>query len=148
MKGKIISINISQKKGTSKKPVKEVFLKKNHGILGDAHAGSWHRQVSLLSWSHVEEFMLRNQSLRGLQPGDFAENLTVDINLSSLRRGNLLKIGKEVIIRVTQIGKKCHSDCNIYRRVGDCLMPRKGIFAKVVKEGRIQVGDEIELIER
>jgi len=147
MKGKIISINISKEKGVSKKPVKEAFLKKNHGILGDAHAGFWHRQVSLLSWRCVEEFLQRNRSLQKLQPGDFAENLTVDVDLSSLNPGDLLKVGKEVVIRVTQIGKKCHSDCNIYKQVGDCLMPRRGIFAEVVREGKIQVGDKIELIE-
>lgn len=148
MKGRIISINISQKKGVSKKPIKEAFLKKDHGILGDAHAGPWHRQVSLLSWHHVKEFIQKNQSVQRLRPGDFAENLTVDIDLSSLRVGDLLKIGKGVIIRVTQIGKECHSGCNIYREVGDCLMPRKGIFAEVVNEGKIQTGDEIKLIGR
>lgn len=146
MEGKIISINISQEKGVSKKPRKEAFLKEGYGILGDAHAGGWHRQVSLLSWKSVRKFSLRKKISREFQPGDFAENITVDIDLSSLKIGDYIKLGKDVIIRVTQIGKKCHRGCSIYRQVGDCLMPKEGIFAEVVREGKIHSGDKIEVL--
>lgn len=146
MRGKIISVNISEKKGTSKKPIREAFLKKEYGIIGDAHAGKWHRQVSLLSWESVRRFSLRKKIFREFRPGDFAENITVDTDLSYLKIGDSVKLGEDVIIKVTQIGKKCHTDCAIYRELGECLMPKQGIFAEVVREGKIQIGDNIEVI--
>lgn len=146
MKGKIISINISQRKGTSKKPVGEASLKKNCGIPKDAHAGKWHRQLSLLSWESVKKFAARKGASMRFRAGDFAENITVDVDLSFLKVGDCIKLGKEGMIRVTQIGKKCHKGCVIYQQLGECLMPKEGIFAEVLKEGQIQVGDEIEVL--
>ncbi len=146
MRGKIISINISEGKGTSKIPVKEVYLKKGYGIMGDAHAGKWHRQVSLLGWESVRRFSSEKKISKKFRPGDFAENITVDIDLSPLKIGDCLKLSEDVIIRVTQIGKKCHTDCAIYREIGDCLMPKQGIFAEVIKEGKIRTGDKIEVM--
>ena len=146
MRGKIISVNISREKGTSKKPEKEAYLKKGYGIMGDAHAGKWHRQVSLLSWESVRKFSLRKKISKEFRPGDFAENITIDIDLSSLKIGNCLKLGEDIIIKVTQIGKKCHTDCAIYKEIGACLMPKEGIFAEVLREGKVHIGDEIEVI--
>ncbi|NQS89106.1 MOSC domain-containing protein [Patescibacteria group bacterium] len=146
MRGKIISINISKEKGISKRPEKEVYLKKGYGIMGDAHAGKWHRQVSLLSWESVRRFSSEKKISKEFRPGDFAENITVDIDLSPLKIGDRLKLSEDVIIRVTQIGKKCHTDCAIYKEIGACLMPKQGIFAEVIKEGKVRPGDKIEVI--
>ena len=145
MRGRIISVNLSKKRGISKKPRKEVYLKEDYGIIGDAHAGRWHRQVSLLGWENVKKFSLSYKIQRKFQPGDFAENITVDVDLSSLKVGDYLELGENVILRVTQIGKRCHKDCSIYKQIGNCLMPKEGVFAKVIKEGRICVGDKIKV---
>jgi len=134
----IISLNVSDRKGISKKPVEKIRLRKNQGVEGDAHAGDWHRQVSLLA---MEDIAAMNKSGAELVPGDFAENITTKgIALHSLPVGTCLKIGKTVL-EVTQIGKECHAGCAIRRKVGDCIMPRQGIFAKVIEEGEISNED-------
>ena len=130
----ILSINISQKKGEQKKPVKKALLQVDFGIAGDAHGGNWHRQISLLADEDIE--LMRNKGVE-LNFGDFAENITTrGIGLSSLPVGAILHLGP-VIMEVTQIGKECHHGCAIYQAIGDCVMPRKGIFAKVIKGGEI-----------
>lgn len=141
MNGYVVSLNISTKKGIKKTPVKEVTLKENHGIVGDAHAGEWHRQISLLDQSSIDKMRELN-----LSPGDFAENITTsNLNLYTLPIGSKLHIG-ETILEITQIGKECHNACAIKNQVGDCVMPREGIFAKVIKEGIIHINDQIEVI--
>ena len=141
----VLAVCISEKKGTVKHPVPEIQLKIGHGILGDAHAGSWHRQVSLLADESVE---LMRQRFPDIPTGAFAENiLTQGIALSKLPVGTKLRVG-QVLLQVTQIGKECHADCAIRRQVGDCVMPREGIFTKVLEEGSIRLGgDEITIEE-
>lgn len=131
---KILSINISQKKGEQKIPVSHALLKKNHGIVGDAHAGKWHRQISLLANEEIETMREKGISL---EFGDFAENITTEgIILHNLPIGTRLILG-ETLLEITQIGKECHLGCAIYQAVGDCVMPRKGVFARVLKGGEI-----------
>lgn len=141
MQGKVISINISENKGTVKKPVDEVFVIENYGIEGDAHAGAhWHRQLSFLSIDSINK--MKEKGLN-ISYGDFAENITVEgIDLMELEIGTKLQIG-EVIVEITQKGKSCHSKCEIFKTVGDCIMPKEGIFAKVLKGGKIRIGDSI-----
>ena len=139
---KVISVNISEKKGTIKSPVPQIELRKNHGIVGDAHAGNWHRQVSLLA---VESLNKMKEKIPSLKPGDFAENImTEGISLHTLPIGTLLSIG-ECELEVTQIGKECHKGCEIRNITGECIMPTEGIFAIVRKEGTIYPGDEIRI---
>lgn len=139
---KVISVNISEKKGTIKSPVPQIELKKNHGIVGDAHAGNWHRQVSLLA---VESLDKMKEKIPSLKPGDFAENImTEGISLHTLPIGTLLIIG-ECEFEVTQIGKECHKGCEIRNITGECIMPTEGIFAIVRKEGTIYPEDEIRI---
>lgn len=140
---KVIAVCISEKKGTQKHEVPEIRLKKGHGIEGDAHAGDWHRQVSLLADESVEK-------MRAVFPdipvGAFAENiLTEGLTLYTLPIGTKLQVG-EVLLEVTQIGKECHAHCAIRQQVGDCVMPREGIFAIVLEEGAIRAGDTITLL--
>lgn len=135
----ILSINISEKKGEQKKPVSAAELRPDHGISGDAHAGAWHRQVSLLADEDV-------QTMRGhginINYGDFAENVTTKgIELARLPIGTRLYLG-DAVLEVTQIGKECHQGCAIFQAVGDCVMPRRGIFAKVVRGGAVSPGSE------
>ncbi len=145
MKGHIVSINISESKGTKKAEVGKAFVKQGFGIEGDAHAGDWHRQISLLAKESIEKMEARGLYLK---PGDFAENLTIrGIDLTDIKIGISLKLGKDVIIEITQIGKECHDRCAIYNRLGDCVMPREGIFAKVMREGWIEKGDEIKSVQ-
>lgn len=140
---KVISVNISEKKGTIKSPVPQIEFKKNHGIVGDAHAGNWHRQVSLLA---VESLEKMKQKIPSLKPGDFAENImTEGISLHTLPIGTLLIIG-ECELEVTQIGKECHKGCEIRNVTGECIMPTEGIFAIVRKEGFIYPEDNIRII--
>jgi len=128
----IVSINISTEVGVRKQPVAKAFLRIDHGIDGDAHARNWHRQISLLADEDIEA--MRNKGV-DLDPGIFAENITTrGVPLSTLPVGTRLVLG-DAELEVTQIGKECHHGCAIYQAVGDCVMPRKGIFAKVVKEG-------------
>lgn len=131
---RILSINVSRETGVQKEPVDFAVLKPAHGIEGDAHAGDWHRQVSLLADEDIET--MRGKGV-DLDFGDFAENITTrGVDLGSLPVGTRLRIG-EAELEVTQIGKECHHGCAIYQAVGDCVMPRKGIFARVLKGGRI-----------
>jgi len=139
---RIISINVSDKKGTRKRPVMEAVINEDFGIVGDAHGGAWHRQISLLGIESIEK--MRQKGLQ-VNPGDFAENITTEgIDLLSLPIGTKLKIGP-VLAEVTQIGKECHTRCAIYRQAGDCVMPKEGIFVRVLKGGKIKTGDLIEI---
>lgn len=134
----IVSLNVSGKKGEAKKPVNGIKLRVNHGIEGDAHAGDWHRQVSLLAEEEIEGM---REKLPQLAPGDFAENITTrGVDLPSLPIGTKLVIG-DIELEVTQIGKACHKGCTIMEQVGDCVMPKRGIFAKVTKGGEITLED-------
>ncbi|WP_312943130.1 MOSC domain-containing protein [Oscillibacter sp.] len=142
---KVTSVNISEQKGTQKHPVSEIQLKLRHGIVGDAHAGDWHRQISLLAEESVDS--MRAASPIPLDEGVFAENInTVGMDLKHLPVGTRLRIG-EAEVEVTQIGKECHNDCAIKQAVGKCVMPTEGIFAVVVQEGSVRAGDEIEVLE-
>jgi MOSC domain-containing protein YiiM len=143
VKGLIVSINISENKGERKTPVHEAMINENYGIVGDAHSSSeWHRQVSLLAVESIDK-------MRGLgldvKPGDFAENITTSgIDLLALPLGTKIRIGREVMGEVSQIGKECHTRCAIFYQAGDCVMPKEGIFIKVLKGGSITIGDAIE----
>lgn len=145
MHGKIVSVNISGKKGVRKKPVKEVFLKAEYGIEGDAHASSaWHRQVSLLALESIKK--MRDKGL-DVKPGDFAENITTEgIDLPGLPVGTRLTIGENIRVEVSQIGKECLTRCAIYYQAGDCVMPKEGIFVKVLTGGIVKEGDRIAVI--
>jgi MOSC domain-containing protein YiiM len=142
LKGRIVSLNISAKKGIRKKPIKEVLLKTNYGIEGDAHASSkWHRQVSLLALESIRK--MQDKGLN-VNPGDFAENITTEgIDLPTLPVGTKMTIGNNIEVEVSQIGKECHTRCAIYYLAGDCVMPKEGIFVKVLKGGKVTEGDEI-----
>ncbi len=142
--GKIKAISISEKKGIPKSNVPMAKLIENHGIEGDAHAGDWHRQISILAMESVNK--MKAKGLDTISPGDFAENLTTEfIDVPNLKIGDRVKIG-DALLEITQIGKECHHHCAIYQKVGDCVMPREGIFAKTLAGGDIAVGDEIEII--
>lgn len=145
MTAKIVSLNISDKKGVRKKPVERVMLKENYGIKEDAHASEkWHRQISLLAVESIEK--MRSKGLN-VGPGDFAENITTQgIDLLSLPIGTKITIGNEAEVEVSQIGKVCHTRCAIYTQAGDCVMPKEGIFAKVLKGGKIKKGDKIKIL--
>jgi len=141
----VVSVNISERKGEQKHPVSEIHLKSHHGIEGDAHAGNWHRQISLLAEESVDT--MRPSCPIALDAGVFAENInTVGIDLKHLPVGTHLRIG-ETEVEVTQIGKECHSDCAIKKAVGKCVMPTEGIFVVVVTEGTVRAGDPIEILE-
>ena len=138
--GIVRAVCISKEKGTEKKPIPEGHFIENFGIEGDAHAGNWHRQVSLLSQEKIEAFRSKGADVAY---GDFGENLVVEgFDLAALPTGTRFKIG-DAVLEVTQIGKECHSHCEIYQRMGDCIMPREGIFARVLHGGRIEKGDEV-----
>jgi MOSC domain-containing protein YiiM len=140
-RGKVLAVNISDDKGTKKTNVQKCALVKDFGLKGDAHAGPWHRQVSLLANESIEK--MKAMGLK-VGYGDFAENITTEgIDLVHLPIGTTIQVGKSVILRVTQIGKECHTRCAIYYQAGDCVMPKEGIFAEVLSEGEVKVGDEI-----
>ena len=142
--GKIIAVNISEKKGTQKKNVHRAKLIEEFGIENDAHAGKWHRQVSLLSYEKIEEFKAKGAPI---DDGAFGENLIVSgYDLKSLPVGTRFRCG-EVLLEVTQIGKQCHSGCEIFKIMGDCIMPREGIFTRVLHGGIIEEGDESHIEE-
>jgi MOSC domain-containing protein YiiM len=144
IEGRIKAISVSKEKGTRKINVPEAELKADFGVVGDAHAGNWHRQVSLLAVESIDKMVAKGAEV---SPGDFAENITTEgIELFKLSVGSKLKLGKNVEVEITQFGKKCHSRCEIFEQVGDCIMPREGIFAKVITPGQINVGDVIEVI--
>lgn len=142
--GSVIAVNISEKKGVVKHPIDKGYFKVDHGLEGDAHAGNWHRQVSFLGQESIDK--MKTSGIEGLCSGKFAENITTEgIVLYDLPVGSKMKIG-EVILEVTQIGKECHIGCEIRKLVGDCVMPREGIFAKVLEAGYIKPGDKIEIL--
>jgi MOSC domain-containing protein YiiM len=146
MKAKVVSINISEKKGMRKKPVEEAEIRTNYGIEGDAHSSSeWHRQVSLLA---VESIKKMQEMGLDVKAGDFAENITTEgIDLVSLPVGTRLQIGQDIIGEVSQIGKECHTRCAIYYQAGDCVMPKVGIFILVINGGKIKKGDPIVVVQ-
>ena len=140
----VVAVNISEKKGIRKHEVPYIDLLPHHGIVGDAHAGDWHRQVSLLAEESVDT--MRKLGLT-LNAGAFAENInTIGIELKTLPVGTVLQIGPAVL-RVTQIGKECHNDCAIKKATGKCVMPTEGIFCEVLMPGRVQKGDQITILE-
>lgn len=138
--GKIHAISISKKKGIPKKNVAEATLKPEWGIIGDAHAGEWHRQVSLLALESIDKMRAKGAKVN---PGAFAENITTKgIDLLELGIGDQIRIGGS-LLEITQIGKECHDRCAIYQIVGDCVMPREGLFAKVINGSDIKIGDDV-----
>ena len=142
--GVVRAICISEKRGTKKVQVPEAMFRKAYGIEGDAHAGNWHRQVSLLAVEKIDAF--REQGA-DVDFGDFGENLVIEgFDLKNTPVGTRFKIGEDVLLEMTQIGKECHSHCMIYQTMGDCIMPREGVFARVITGGPVRVGDEVEMI--
>lgn len=138
---KVIAVNISEKKGVIKQPVEIGECIVDFGIKGDAHGGNWHRQISLLGQESIDKMI--TMGVEGLDPGKFAENITTEgIELFTLPIGTQIAINN-VLLEVTQIGKECHSGCAIKKQVGDCIMPREGIFVKVLGNGEIRPGDEL-----
>jgi len=146
MEAKVKAVCLSQKKGTTKKVIEKGSLVENYGLKGDAHAGKWHRQLSLLDTSSIDK--MRGQGYK-LKFGDFAENITTEgiDNLFELPVGQKIKIGGDILLEITQIGKKCHNDCEIRQTIGDCVMPREGVFARVIAGGEIKAGDIIEILD-
>ena len=143
MTPKVVAVSISEKKGERKTPVAEVLLRENHGIVGDGHAGEWHRQISLLAMESIGKMQKMGLDVGA---GDFAENITTQgIELPTLPIGSRLAIG-EVLLEISQIGKECHTRCAIYYQAGDCVMPKEGIFAKVVRGGVVRPQDEIRVL--
>lgn len=141
--GEVIAVCVSEEKGTSKRNVGRAVLRPDWGVEGDAHAGPWHRQVSLLAWESIERMRQRGLDVR---EGSFAENITTrGIDLHTLPVGIRLRIG-QALVEVTQIGKLCHTKCAVFRAVGDCVMPREGIFVRVLEGGEVAVGDKIEVV--
>lgn len=145
MTGRIIAVCRSERKGVRKYDVGEGFLREGFGLEGDAHGGDWHRQVSLLALSSIEKMRARGLDVG---PGDFAENLTVEgLEVASLPVGARVEAG-EALLEITQVGKECHSGCAIFKQVGECIMPREGVFARVVRAGRVRSGDRVSVVER
>ena len=145
IRGKVLAVNISHDKGTRKRNVQRCELLVGFGLKDDAHAAHWHRQVSLLANESIDK--MRQNGLQAAY-GDFAENITTEgIDLMSLPIGTTLRAGQEAILRVTQKGKECHDRCAIYHEMGDCVMPREGVFVEVLHPGQISVGDSIEVAE-
>jgi len=141
---KIVSIAVGKKKGTRKVPVEEASLLVEHGLEGDAHAGPWHRQVSFLASESIDHARERGLDVTF---GDFAENIaTVGIDWLKVPVGTRLELGDSVLVEVTQIGKVCHNKCAIYYLAGDCIMPKEGVFARVLKGGTLRCGDEIRML--
>ncbi|MGN1141966.1 MAG: MOSC domain-containing protein, partial [Oliverpabstia sp.] len=144
MEGKVIGICISEKRGTQKTEIKEAEIVKGWGIEGDAHGGKWHRQISLLSFEKIQEFREKGANV---EFGAFGENLIIEgFDFRRLPVGTRFRIG-DAILELTQIGKECHSHCEIYKKMGDCIMPREGVFTEVIVGGHIRVGDHVTRIE-
>jgi len=143
---KIIAVCKSKKKGTKKEPIAEAVLRQDYGLIGDAHADcGTHRQVSLLAIESINK--IRSLGFN-IGPGDFAENLTCEgIELVSLPVGTRLSIGRKVILEISQLGKECHIGCDIYRQIGKCIMPKEGVFARVIQGGLVKRGDKIRVLE-
>ncbi len=143
--GKVVAVCISEKKGTQKVEVGEVKLIEDHGIERDAHAGPGHRQVSLLALESADT--MRKKGL-DIDSGDFGENIVTEgLDLKRLQPGTRLKMGNAALLEITQIGKECHDRCAIYYKAGDCIMPREGIFTRVLTGGTVHVGDEVKIID-
>ncbi|MGL4760859.1 MAG: MOSC domain-containing protein [Sarcina sp.] len=141
--GKLVSICISEKKGVGKTQITEIELVEGFGLKGDAHGGNWHRQVSLLEKEKIEDFIRRGGNVKF---GDFGENLVTEgIDLDSIKVGDKVTVGG-AILEITQKGKKCHDKCHIYKMVGDCIMPKNGVFATVEKGAKVEIGAEMEVI--
>jgi MOSC domain-containing protein YiiM len=141
---KVLAVNISKEKGVPKTEIEKGYFEVNHGLVGDAHAGAWHRQVSLLGNESVEK--VKAMGITNLVMGSFAENITTEgIILYELPIGTRLKVG-ETTMEVTQIGKECHQGCAIRQKTGDCVMPREGIFTKVIIPGWVKPGDDIQVL--
>jgi MOSC domain-containing protein YiiM len=144
MIGKVLAVCRSREKGTIKAPIKYGVLIEGYGLQGDAHAGEWHRQISLLG---IESINKITRSGIKIKFGDFAENLTIEgINLVKLSVGTRLKVGQHILLEITQIGKTCHHDCEIKKKIGDCVMPKEGVFARVLKGGIVRSGDNIYVV--
>jgi MOSC domain-containing protein YiiM len=141
---KIVAVSISDRKGIPKTNIEEGLLIEDFGLSGDAHGGPWHRQVSLLAMESIQK--MKDLGLK-VHPGSFAENITTEgIDLPALPIGTRLRLGREALVEVTQIGKVCHDRCAIYRLAGDCVMPREGIFVRILKGGSLKPGDPIEFV--
>lgn len=141
--GRVVSVNFSRRKSVRKKPQAEATAIPDYGLEGDCHAGLDHRQVSLLALESIDK--MRQKGLK-VGPGDFAENITTcGISLTDLTLGTFIEIGDEVVLEVSQIGKVCHTKCAIFKQVGECVMPQEGIFARVIKGGKIKTGDSIHV---
>ena len=139
--GRVVAVSISTEKGVPKENVPQVRVVPGWGVEGDAHGGDWHRQVSLLALESIEKMRAKGLSV---QPGDFAENLTTEgIDLPQLPLGSRLQVGNEVLLEVTQIGKACHTGCAIFQQVGQCIMPKEGIFTRVIRGGTVRPDDPI-----
>ena len=137
-------MNISEKTGEKKHNVECCLVIEEHGLEDDAHAGEWHRQVSLLATESIDKMRLQGLDV---WPGDFAENLTTQgVDLVLLPVGTRMKVGDGVLLEITQIGKECHTPCAIFYQAGDCVMPKEGVFARVLEGGKVEVGDEIEVL--
>jgi MOSC domain-containing protein YiiM len=141
--GEIVAICMSGRKGTAKKPVNSALLIEGHGFENDAHAGNWHRQVSLLALERIEDFRGRGAAAPF---GCFGENLVASgIDFSSLPPGTRLACG-DILLELTQIGKECHTPCQIFHTMGECIMPTQGVFAKVLRGGRVRTGDSLDVV--
>ncbi|MBI5779885.1 MAG: MOSC domain-containing protein [Planctomycetes bacterium] len=141
---KIVGVCISDRKGIPKKNIGSAYLEKGLGIKDDAHSGKWHRQISLLANEAIDTMRQKGYEL---VEGSFAENLTTEgIDLKNLPIGTELRVGESVRLKITQIGKECHTKCAIFRKVGDCIMPLEGVFAEVVESGTVKVGDTIKVV--
>ena len=145
--GHVRSVNVSERKGTRKKPVEsgQIHIDPHHGVTGDAHAGDWHRQVSLLAWESIEKARAMGLDVK---EGDFAENITTEgMDLLALPLGTQVKIGDEVTLELSQIGKVCHKKCAIYYLAGDCIFPREGVSFVALRGGEVRVGDAVEVVK-
>ena len=141
----IVAVCTSKEKGERKTDVGQAELQEGFGLVGDAHGGDWHRQVSLLAIESIDK--MRAAGL-DVAPGDFAENLTTQgVNLYTLPVGTRLRVGDSVLLEMTQIGKECHDRCAIYHQAGDCVMPKEGVFATVINGGSVKTGDSLEVLE-
>ena len=142
LEGTVVAVNTNPAKGEGKKPKKKAVLRVGHGVEGDAHAGKWHRQVSLLAQESIDKMVAQGLEVG---PGDFAENITTQgLDVASLPLHTTIELG-EALVEVTQIGKECHSRCKVYEQAGDCVMPREGIFARVLREGQVAPGDFVRV---
>jgi len=143
---KIVSIALSKKKGTRKTQVDSAVLKEEHGLVGDAHAGPWERQVSFLASESIEECRSRGLNVTF---GDFAENIATEgIDWKKIPLGSRFRLGENVLVEITKIGKECHKKCAIYYQAGDCIMPREGVFARVLEGGGVRCGDSIVHVKK